>query len=52
MCANQPLLLPLQCEAEGFRAITFFLDRPDVMAKWAPLYKTVAPALNSYSPTS
>ncbi|KAL4441019.1 hypothetical protein ABPG77_010450 [Micractinium sp. CCAP 211/92] len=23
-----------QCEAEGFRAITFFLDRPDVMAKY------------------
>lgn len=22
-----------QCEAEGFRGITFFLDRPDVMAK-------------------
>ncbi|GBF99643.1 hypothetical protein Rsub_12580 [Raphidocelis subcapitata] len=26
-----------QCEAEGFRGITFFPDRPDVMAKWAPL---------------
>ncbi len=25
-----------QCEAEGFRGITFFLDRPDVMAKRAP----------------
>jgi len=23
-----------QCEAEGFRGITFFLDRPDVMAKY------------------
>jgi hypothetical protein len=23
-----------QCEAEGFRGITFFPDRPDVMAKW------------------
>ncbi len=23
-----------QCEAEGFRRITFFLDRPDVMAKY------------------
>ena len=23
-----------QCEAEGFRSITFFLDRPDVMATW------------------
>ena len=24
-----------QCEAEGFRRITFFLDRPDVMARYA-----------------
>jgi aminopeptidase N len=24
----------LQCEAEGFRGITYFLDRPDVMAKY------------------
>ena len=24
-----------QCEAEGFRAITFFLDRPDVLARYA-----------------
>lgn len=31
MCAFHPL--SLQCEAEGFRAITFFMDRPDVMAK-------------------
>lgn len=23
-----------QCEAEGFRAITYFMDRPDVMAKY------------------
>ena len=23
-----------QCEAEGFRSITFWPDRPDVMAKW------------------
>ena len=23
-----------QCEAEGFRGITFFYDRPDVMAKY------------------
>ena len=23
-----------QCEAEGFRGITYFLDRPDVMAKY------------------
>lgn len=25
-------LLCTQCEAEGFRRITFFLDRPDVMS--------------------
>src|SRR5579862_6764609 len=24
-----------QCEAEGFRKITYFLDRPDVMARYA-----------------
>ena len=23
-----------QCEAEGFRRITYYLDRPDVMAKF------------------
>lgn len=23
-----------QCEAEGFRGITYFLDRPDVMSKY------------------
>jgi len=27
-------LLCTQCEAEGFRKITYFLDRPDVMAKF------------------
>ena len=27
-----------QCEAEGFRGITFFLDRPDVMAKCEPCH--------------
>jgi aminopeptidase N len=27
-------LLLTQCEAEGFRRITFFLDRPDVMPTW------------------
>ena len=26
---------PLQCEAEGFRGITYFLDRPDVMSKYS-----------------
>ena len=29
-----------QCEAEGFRRITYFLDRPDVMARYTP---TIAP---------
>ena len=28
-------LLCTQCEAEGFRRITFFLDRPDVMARYS-----------------
>jgi aminopeptidase N len=27
--------LVTQCEAEGFRRITYFIDRPDVMAKYA-----------------
>ena len=27
-----------QCEAEGFRRITYFLDRPDVMASYNKLY--------------
>ena len=27
-------LLLTQCEAEGFRRITFFADRPDVMPRW------------------
>src|SRR4029077_676323 len=29
-----------QCEAEGFRRITFFLDRPDVMAEYSVLIRT------------
>lgn len=28
-------LLCTQCEAEGFRRITYFLDRPDVMARYS-----------------
>ena len=28
-----------QCEAEGFRRITFFLDRPDVMAEYSVLIR-------------
>jgi aminopeptidase N len=28
-------MLCTQCEAEGFRRITFFLDRPDVMARFS-----------------
>ena len=27
--------LVTQCEAEGFRHITYFIDRPDVMAKYS-----------------
>jgi aminopeptidase N len=27
-------MLCTQCEAEGFRRITYFLDRPDVMARF------------------
>ncbi len=28
-------MLCTQCEAEGFRRITYFLDRPDVMARYS-----------------
>ena len=28
-----------QCEAEGFRRITYFLDRPDVMSTWRVLLR-------------
>ncbi|WP_258286684.1 hypothetical protein, partial [Escherichia ruysiae] len=28
-----------QCEAEGFRRITYFLDRPDVMASYSVLLR-------------
>src|SRR5207344_3640843 len=27
--------LVTQCEAEGFRRITYFIDRPDVMARYS-----------------
>ncbi|MEO8923730.1 MAG: aminopeptidase N [Caldimonas sp.] len=39
-----------QCEAEGFRRITYFLDRPDVMAEYTVLLrasKTAHPVLLS-----
>jgi aminopeptidase N len=32
--ASGPMLLT-QCEAEGFRRITFFIDRPDVLARYS-----------------
>src|SRR5688572_25035362 len=38
-----PLLLT-QCEAEGFRRITFFVDRPDVMATWRIVLRADAAA--------
>ncbi len=39
-----------QCEAEGFRRITYFLDRPDVMARYTTRIvaeRTLAPVLLS-----
>lgn len=39
-----------QCEAEGFRRITFYIDRPDVMAKFKvriEAEKSIAPILLS-----
>jgi aminopeptidase N len=43
-------MLCTQCEAEGFRKITYFLDRPDVMAKFTTTLvadKTRSPVLLS-----
>jgi hypothetical protein len=44
-----------QCEAEGFRRITFFLDRPDVLSvSWAtetPLRPANSTAANATSPS-
>jgi aminopeptidase N len=36
-----------QCEAEGFRKITFFQDRPDVMAKYTVIIKVPVGKYNS-----
>ena len=36
-----------QCEAEGFRKITYFPDRPDVMAKFSVRIESDAPVLLS-----
>jgi aminopeptidase N len=36
-----------QCEAEGFRRITWFLDRPDVMAKYTTTVRANYPVLLS-----
>ena len=32
-----------QCEAEGFRRITYYLDRPDVMARFSTTMSPIAP---------
>lgn len=43
-------MLSTQCEAEGFRRITFYLDRPDVLAKFTTTLiadKSKAPVLLS-----
>ena len=39
--AAQPMLCT-QCEAEGFRRITYFLDRPDVMAVYTVMLRADA----------
>src|SRR4051812_6807204 len=36
-----------QCEAEGFRRITWFIDRPDVMAKYTTTVRASFPVLLS-----
>ena len=37
-----------QCEAEGFRRITYFLDRPDVMAVYTVTLRANKAADNSF----
>jgi aminopeptidase N len=43
-------MLCTQCEAQGFRKITYFMDRPDVMARFTTTLiadKTLYPVLLS-----
>ena len=41
-----------QCEAEGFRRITYFLDRPDVMAVYTSRCAPTRPGTRCCSPTA
>ena len=41
-----------QCEAEGFRHITWYLDRPDVLARFTTKIIAVKPNIRSCSPTA
>lgn len=40
-----------QCEAEGFRHITYYLDRPDVLARSPPKLLPIKPNIPSCFPT-
>ncbi len=40
-----------QCEAEGFRKITYYLDRPDVMARLPPVLRRTVTIVRFSSPT-
>lgn len=40
-----------QCEAEGFRHITYYLDRPDVLARLPPKLLPIKPNIPSCFPT-
>ena len=41
-----------QCEAEGFRKITYYLDRPDVMSKFTTTVVAESTAIRCCSPTA
>jgi aminopeptidase N len=41
-----------QCEAEGFRHITWYLDRPDVLARLPPKSSPIKRNIRSCSPTA
>ena len=40
-----------QCEAEGFRHITYYLDRPDVLARFTAKLLPIKPNIRSCFPT-
>jgi aminopeptidase N len=51
-CGANLCLLCTQCEAEGFRRITFFPDRPDVLSVYSVRMKATRPASRSCCATA